>query len=351
MLPNADVDFSPEGDIDFTPAAPRFDPPRVQPSSPEHRAHQATRAKQRGLGFDGEVLKETIIRKLFKIGKGHLAAPLVKCHTQQFIAVCDACRRQSVYYNRCENFFCPICARRLAADRRRSIEWWTEHVKQPKHVVLTSRNTDALTASRVRDFKAAWSKLRRRKFAKGWRGGFYSLEITNEGKGWHLHLHALIDAHWIDSGRLAREWADCIGQDVAIVKVKDARGTEYLRELCKYIVDGNQLAGWTGEDIATYIEAFTGQRCFGTFGALYALRAKHRDFLDSIQADKPQCPCGCTTARIFSPEEWEWHEAKNGRPDRPQILETRGATPQNGATFPMLPGFSLPEARTGWHRD
>jgi hypothetical protein len=322
--PTESQDTSPEVEIDFTPFKPRYDRPPKEPTSPEHRQNQATRAKQRGLGFDGEVLKETIIRKLFQVDKGHLAAPLVKCHTQQFIAVCDGCRRQTVYYNRCENFFCPICARRLAADRRRSVEWWTHQVRQPKHVVLTSRNTETLTPQRVKDFKAAWTKLRRRKFAKGWRGGFYSLEITNEGKGWHLHLHALVDAYWIDAG---------VGQDIAIVKVKDARGKEYLRELCKYIVDGNQLASWSGEDIATYIEAFTGQRCFGTFGALYSLRAEHRKFLDEIQADKPQCPCGCTTVRIFSPEEWEWHECKHGRPDRPLTLETRGATPQNLTPF------------------
>ena len=339
MSTGADVDISTEGDLDYSVTTPRFDPPPRQPTDKHHARNQAVRAKQRGLGFDGEVLKETIIAKLHKVGKGHLAAPLIKCHTQQVIAVCDGCRRQSVFYNRCENFFCPICARRLAADRRRSIEWWTNHVKQPKHVVVTTRNTDDLTPERVRAVKAAWGKLRRRKFAKNWRGGFYALEITNEGKGWHLHIHALIDAHWIDSGRLAREWADCVGQDVAIVKVKDARGQDYLRELCKYIVDGNQLASWSGEDIALYIEAFTGQRCFGCFGQLYALRALHREFLDSVQADKPQCPCGCTTVRIFSPEEWEWHECTHGKPDRPLILETRGTTPQADAAFPQIQLF------------
>jgi len=82
--------------------------------------------------------------------------------------------------------------------------------------------------------------------------------------------------------------------------------------LCKYIVDGNMLAGWTGEQIGTYVLAIRGQRTFGVFGTLYKLRAEHRTFLDEVQADAPACECGCTTWRYFSESEWEWFESVNG---------------------------------------
>lgn len=314
-------------EIDYSPASPRYDLPPRQPESPVERQQQFTRAKQRGLGFDGEVLKQTIIKKLLDVDRPALAEPLIRCHTEATVKLCTGCYVPKVYYNRCENFYCPQCAKRLANDRRKSVEWWTAHVTQPKHVVLTSRNTATFSAQRVREFKAAWSRLRRRAFAKNWRGGFYSLEVTNEGRGWHLHLHALIDAPWIDSGRLAAEWADCIGQDFAIVKVKDARAGDYLRELCKYIVDGNQLASWKPEQIRDYIEAFKGQRTFGVFGQLYKLRKEHRDFLDEVQADKFTCECGCSSFRFFTEAEWEWFECVNGKPSRVSSAQRAHAAP------------------------
>lgn len=313
---SAEPEEPPSSEIDFTPSSPRHDAPPRQPESPVERRNQFKRAKQRGLGFDGEVLKETIIRKLLQAARPALAEPLQRCHTQATVKLCTGCRATKVFYNRCEVFYCPLCAKRLANDRRKSVEWWTAHVSQPKHVVLTARNTQEFTSETVRRFKAAWAKLRRRSFAKSWRGGFYSLEVTNEGKGWHLHLHALIDANWIDSGRLAREWADCVGQDFAIVKVKDAREGDYLRELCKYIVDGNQVAAWSPEDVRSYVEAFKGQRTFGVFGVLYKLRKEHRAFLDDVQADKHACECGCTAFRLFSEAEWEWFECINGTPHK-----------------------------------
>jgi len=299
-------------EIDYTPLVPRHDPPPLQPSGTAHFSAQAEKAKQKGLGFDGEVLKETVIRKLLTAGFPAFAAPLQECHTRQVVKLCTGCYTPKVFYNRCENFYCPCCARRLSNDRRKSVEFWTAKIRQPKHVVLTAKNTEDFTPAVVRRFKEAWSKLRRRAFAKNWSGGFYSLEVTNEGKGWHLHLHALIDAPWIDAGRLAKQWAECIGQDFAIVKVKDCRSGDYLRELCKYIVDGNMLAGWTGEQIGTYVLALRGQRTFGVFGTLYKLRSEHRTFLDEVQADAPACECGCTTWRYFSESEWEWFESVNG---------------------------------------
>lgn len=303
-------------EVDYSPTAPRFDAPPRQPESAVERACQFKRAKQRGLGFDGQVLKETIIKKLVDADRYALAEPLIRCHTEATVKLCTGCYSPKVYYNRCENFYCPLCQKRLANDRRKSVEWWSSHVTQPKHVVLTARNTQTFTAETVRHFKAAWAKLRRRAVAKNWRGGFYSLEVTNEGRGWHLHLHALVDSNWIDSGRLAREWAECLGQDFAIVKVKDCRAGDYLRELCKYIVDGNQVAGWSAQDVVAYVEALKGQRTFGVFGVLYKLRKEHRAFLDEVQADKCTCECGCTSFRFFTESEWEWFECVNGKPSK-----------------------------------
>lgn len=326
----------------FEPTKPRHTeatPPKLSPAT---GAAAKASAKQRSLGFDGEVIKETIIRKLTSIDRHDLAHPLLTCHTRQTVKLCNGCRKVSVFYNRCEVKYCPVCAKRLAQDKKKSVEWWTTHILQAKHVVLTVRNTETISAESVAHIKQAWTRLRRTVFAtkttsrpaetetekqrgekvwsQPWVGGFWSLEVTNEGRGWHVHIHALVNSRFIDSTRLAREWAKQVGQDFAIVKVKDVRDGDYLRELCKYIVDGNEMVRWSAQDIASYIDAVCAGKSWGCFGTLYKMRKEHRAFLDDIQADPLACACGCTDFRVFDENEWSWYEHLNGHPDKRQNI-------------------------------
>lgn len=250
--------------------------------------------------------KLSVVSKLLSVGRLDLSGPLAECHTVETCRVCNGCKRVSVYFNRCERHYCPECAPRLARERRESVEWWAKEIGEPKHVVLTVRNSDDFTKAHVQWFKQCWSKLRRRRFARGWRGGFYRLEVTKEKRGWHLHLHALIDAGWIDARALAVEWAKIVGQDFAIVKVKDVHDRSYLAEVTKYTVKGSQLATWTGEEIAEFIDAFDGVRTFGVFGSLYGKRTEFREWIETLQAGKVACSCGCNDFRILSPNELAW---------------------------------------------
>ena len=134
------------------------------------------------------------------------------------------------------------------------------------------------------------------------------MELTNETMGWHLHLHALIDADWIDAKDLSKRWAKLIGQDFAIVKVKDARIRDYLDEVAKYVVKPNQLANWDADQTLAYIVAFKGQKTFGTFGSAHKKSAAYKLLEDALQADRQTCECGCTVFRFFDAKEWEWYQ-------------------------------------------
>jgi len=252
--------------------------------------------------------KESILAKLKGLGKLHLAGKMLECHTLKTVKVCNRCRKQSTFFNRCEKFFCPVCAPRLARERKDSIEWWTKRVSQPKHLVLTVRNTLDLTKPYVQFIKDALARLRRTKVFSSVKGGFYSMEVTNEGNGWHLHFHLLIDTPWLCMAELSQVWGKLVGQDYAIVKIKDCRGTEYLREVTKYAVKGNDLAKLRPELIAEFIEAFSGVRFFGVFGSLYGKRTEWREWIKSLQEIKPVCECGCNSWRLLSPEQVLWEE-------------------------------------------
>lgn len=248
--------------------------------------------------------KNSVAAKLRAANRIDDARILENCHTEYTFAVCTACGTTNKFPNRCDNFFCPECQPRLSQDRKKAVEWWTREVKQPKHVVLTVKNVPLLTKHHVQEFRSWFTKLRRSKFCKNWIGGFYTLEVTNEGAGWHLHLHALVNAQWIDSFGLSLAWAKATNGFGRIVKVRDAREQNYLAEVTKYCVKGVQLAAWSPDMICTFIDAFRGVRTFGVFGELYGLRTKFSAWWKQTRESKPLCKCGCCTARYFSEQEF-----------------------------------------------
>ena len=258
--------------------------------------------------------KDSIVSKLLSLGAYDLAEPLDKCHTEESFAQCQGCKRVRHFWNRCENFYCPVCQPALARERFECLEWWTKQVTQPKHIVLTVRNTTRFGWTYVKWFKECLTKLRRRRAFKNWRGGIWSIEVTNKGDGWHLHAHLLVDVAWVDPRVLSQTWAEIVGQDYAIVKVKDARGDDYLKEVTKYVVKGSQLSSWEPNDIAAFIYAFSGQRTFGVFGTLYGQRTKWAEWIKSLTAGKRRCECGCDQWKVFSEAQWAWHQMASGQP-------------------------------------
>ena len=245
------------------------------------------------------VFKTSVAAKLREVGQDALAMTLDACHTEWTVQICNDCSKSRRFPNRCDLSFCPECQPRLASERKKAVEWWTKLIKQPKHMVLTLKNTRNITTGHLSELKRWFARLRRRQFARCWRGGFWSIEVTNEGSGWHLHMHILVDADWIDEGELAKQWADVTGRIGRIVKVKDARQKNYLAEVTKYAVKGSQLAQWTPEQIEQFVLAFGRQKTFGVFGDLHAARTKFSEWIADLQNSKPKCECGSNNVRYM----------------------------------------------------
>lgn len=279
---------------------PRFDAPAVQLET----RGITQRKQQREFWHSHTIHKNTVASKLRATGHHDLASKLEHCHTIYTVAVCSGCGLVEKFPNRCDLFCCPECQPRRTSDRQRAVKWWTQQVQQPKHVVLTVKNVADLTRGHVQEFRRWWTNLRRSKFARNWNGGFYSIEVTNEGAGWHLHLHALIDAHWIDSFGLSAAWAKATNNFGRIVKVRDARQVDYLHEVTKYLVKGAQLAAWSPAQIGDFVNAFDGVRTFGVFGNLYGKRTEFAEWFKAIRDEKPQCKCGCSAAHYYTESEF-----------------------------------------------
>lgn len=272
------------------------------------------------------VLKHSVAAKLRKAGKSELADSLEQCGTRKTYCTCNACGKVQIFLNRCDNMICPCCQPKLARDRRKDIEWWSAQVRQPKHVVLTLKNVKEITRGHVDEAKKWLAALRRRKFASGWRGGCWSLEVTNEGRGWHIHFHLLVDADWIDAKQLAVEWGKTTNGHGYIVKVKDARKEDYLRELTKYCVKGTDLARWAPADLAMFVDAIDGTKCFSVFGSLFNQRKEFAKFKEEAALQHHLCPCGSDNCRLEN--EWEYLQRQlepQWRPkENPCLTESKG---------------------------
>lgn len=309
-----DPDINPEGEIPFIPDLEPESLPLAEAFEPVKLEKTGIKPQIPGELFSElELLAETVATKLDKVEMPDEAAKIRNCCQHVTVRTCKGCLDKRCLVNHCDVFYCPKCQSRIARRRKSTVQWWTKLVRQPKHVVLTIRNAERLTDYYIAACKDALRKLRRSKCARGWRGGCWSLEITNEGRGWHVHFHLLVDANWIDTNALATRWAALVHQDFAIVKVKDVRQSDYLREILKYVAKGSVIASWPAEQLSDFIHSLTGARTFGVFGTLHGAQADWRRAVESMNDANHKCPCcGHTDFQYLDANEHEWRQHING---------------------------------------
>jgi len=91
-------------------------------------------------------------------------------------------------------------ARRRHAAAVGAMQW-------PTMLTLTRENLKGpLTVARLRDTMRAFARLRRTKPFRDVRGGIAAIEATQEANGWHDHIHAIVDAKWLDIQPMAKAW-------------------------------------------------------------------------------------------------------------------------------------------------
>jgi len=250
--------------------------------------------KQLPLTDDNEDFCETIRSKLDGLLDSNQFWNFVRCGNEQQFRTCKQCRKVETYTYRCCIRWCPRCQWHIVKMRQRVIQLWAQKIAQPKHLVLTQKNFPVLTRRRIREHTHALARFRRSSIFRNVRGGCVSTEITNEGNGWHLHSHWLVDADWLDIKNISIRWGKIVGQNFAIVKVRDCRDRDYVQEVAKYVVEGSELASWPAEQINEFVCAIRGLRFFFSFGTLAALAPQIRAEINAQKPPPPICECGCS---------------------------------------------------------
>jgi hypothetical protein len=215
-----------------------------------------------------------------------------RCGNEDCFRTCKDCRTITKLPYHCNVKWCPRCQWKITDTRKKVLQLWTQKIRQPKHLVLTQKNFPILTRRRLREHTRALSRLRKKRCFQNVNGGCVSVEVTNEGEGWHLHSHWLLDVRWLDMEKVSVAWGKLVGQNFAVVKIKDCRNGEYLQEVSKYVVEGSELASWPAEKINEFVRAVKGLRFFFSFGSLLKLAPSIRAELLAQKAPPPICECG-----------------------------------------------------------
>lgn len=247
-----------------------------------------------------------LTKRLLDEGAPDLAAMLDKCG-QPVKLICTACGHPTTGETRCKKRWCPSCAYHIAAERVHKYAAAAGRFQWPLFVTLTVRNTPDPAGLLM--IKKQWSKMRRRKLIRDRvRSGIVGFEVTNKGKGWHPHCHALLDCRWLslhvpEPGRrdtaekkaakcqaaaeeLSRCWADLIGQETASVNVRRGDAAA-LVEVLKYSCKGSELLA-SAEPVAPLIRLMLGCRLMSTFGEI---RKEMQD--EDLEEEDTDKGCGC----------------------------------------------------------
>lgn len=223
------------------------------------------------------------------------------------LAACHSCDK---------HLLCSFCAaRRGSKYLQRYLERFQSIMAQPenRHLKaimfnLTTKNGDDLE-ERFQHFMKSLRKLlkKRRNARQGVTAtelekavaGVYSVETTNKGKGWHVHMHAVVLlTDWLDLKEVSREWEAITGDGSKIVYATrlgygadmfDQYGNvtpklvESFAEVFKYALKfsdldhGDRLHAW---------EIMRGKRLVGSWGKFWGVKVPP-GALDDLLEDLP----------------------------------------------------------------
>lgn len=254
--------------------------------------------------------RQILLEKLEDEDADDLSIRLGKCGEIESLT-CTCCGERWDVSKRCNRKWCPVCVRALATRRALRYTKICEKMQWPIFVTLTVKNFTGVETDFVRFLLAAFKKLRRlRWFKRKVKGGIVTCEVTNSGNGWHVHLHLLLDCHWLSVNtqpprfgcsaaekkstiqknlrELNEQWELCTRRP-STWKVKRAgskdgnHGKSIAHEILKYAVKGSDLIDCE-EPIAPVLRMLDASRLMAAFGNCYG---------HVTECDVPKIPTAC----------------------------------------------------------
>jgi len=97
---------------------------------------------------------------------------------------------------RCNHSYCINCAPKRKRRWKKKLlpylkEYKNNHLYKWRFLTISPQNFEDYEEG-VETIRKAWSKFLRRKYiTERIQGSFYVIEVTEDGKGWNFHIHAI----------------------------------------------------------------------------------------------------------------------------------------------------------------
>ena len=197
-----------------------------------------------------------------------------------------------------KHLICPLCAIRRGAKALRVYLARVEALMasdaalRPYMVTLTTKNGENLEErfGHLHKCLRAYHKRRKGTRQKGEvlkaSSAVWSYEVTNKGKGWHPHVHAVWLCHEEpDAFKLSEEWHQLTG-DSFIVDVRPLNMTDPVSSFCEVFKYATKFSDLADKDRLTAFRTLKGKRLQDSFGDLRGLDVEPSES-DELLEDLP----------------------------------------------------------------
>lgn len=256
--------------------------------------------------------------KLRSEGRDDLAQKLSDCAELMAIS-CVCCGKTRTVERGCKRRWCPVCAPRITAARMMRLESVVSRFQWPLAVTLTMENVEMADGA-LETVKEKFRAFRRTHFwSKNVLGGVVGFEVTNRGRGFHPHLHALVDCEWLAvetprpprratkkmleslcsraQNELSEVWGAYVQERKAVVWVNRAWGNSMMETL-KYAIKPSDLLE-DAIDAGELIDIIDEGRMISSFGHAHA---SAKNFVGRDEPEEVLTSCeGCGGFKTLLP--------------------------------------------------
>lgn len=164
----------------------------------------------------------------------------------------------------CGKRTCPVCRRKWFGYHYGALKKYVSTWSQVYFLTLTLKNIPdgQMTRWHIKRLREAFSKLRYR-FKGAIQDGFYIIQATNCGEGWHLHVHVLYRGKYVSKAAISEAWRE-ITKGSYIVDIK--RVERFQKALQYLLSDFSGKPRVREQDVETYNRVFHGCRLVQGFG-------------------------------------------------------------------------------------
>jgi len=229
-----------------------------------------------------------------------VAQQLRDCEETEVLACCSHCGKSWYIANRCRLRVCPLCSYRVAQQRSDYMLAMTAAMTYPKLITLTMPRWKDDPREGIRYLRKSWNALRRTKEFRNVVGGAYQIELKAKPNGWHIHIHALVDAPYLPYQRLYSLWRNIIGVDAPQVDIRAAKSADQRVYVCKYAAKAADFFSDPSLVVEWY-KATKGLRLFGTFGKWFNAKLAELPHTGHLIEHVPKCPfCQAERTMFFA---------------------------------------------------